>query len=187
MIRCTKCTEPLQKEFFNLPELTPCPSCESLVRIDVFPAMFSERPSGIPAEALLLDEEAGCFYHPNKKAVISCAACGRFLCALCDVDFDGGHLCTSCLETGKEKHKIKNLENHRTLHDSIALTLALAPILLWPFTLVTAPMAIFLAIRYWKAPTSIIPRTKIRLIAALFIAGLQVIGWTAFFYSLLTS
>jgi len=103
------------------------------------------------------------------------------------VEFDGRHLCTSCLETGKKKRKIKNLENHRTLYDSMVLFLAIFPmILFWP-TILTAPIAIFLAIRYWNVPTSIIPRTKIRLIAAVVISGLQIIGWSAFIYPKVTS
>jgi hypothetical protein len=30
-----------------------------------------------------------------------------------------------CLETGKTKHKIKNLENHRVCYDKVALYIAL--------------------------------------------------------------
>jgi hypothetical protein len=164
-----------------------CPSCGVLVQVDVFPALFREPLSGTSGETLLVDGEAGCFYHPKKKAVVSCSACGRFLCALCDVEFNDQHLCTSCLETGKKKHKIKNTENHRTLYDSIVLTLAVVPMLIiWP-SIITAPVVIFMAIRYWNAPTSIIPRTKARLIVALIIGSLQTIGWSFFIYNLATS
>ena len=122
---------------------------------------------------------------PNqKKAVIPCSACGRFLCALCDVEFNGRHLCPACLETGKRKRKIKNLENHRTLYDTTTLFLAILPMVFcfW-VTLLTAPMVLFLVIRYWKAPTSIVPRTKIRFVSAFVIASLQIVGWSVFFFS----
>ena len=46
-----------------------------------------------------------------------------------------------------------------------------------------APMVIFMAIRYWNAPTSIIPRTRVRSIVALALGGLQTIGWSVFIYS----
>jgi hypothetical protein len=127
----------------------------------------------------MMDDEASCFYHPDKRAVIPCDSCGRFLCSLCDIELNNRHICASCLETGQEKGKIKNLENHRKLHDSIALHLAVLPI-------VTAPVAFYLAIRHWKTPSSVIPRSKIRQILALLISGGQMVGWSALIYSMVS-
>ena len=84
------------------------------------------------------------------------------------------------------EHKIKNLENHRTLYDSIALGVAVVPILLWFFTFITAPLSLILVIRYWKAPSSIIPRTKIRFIMAFIIGFLQITGWAIGIFALIT-
>ena len=53
------------------------------------------------------------------------------------------------------------------LYDKIALALAVYPMLLFYLTFFTAPMAIFVAIRYWKAPASILPRTRIRSVIAI--------------------
>lgn len=92
-------------------------------------------------------------------------------------------MCASCLESGRKKHKIKNLENHRTLYDSIALALAIVPLIVWFCTIITAPLAVFFAIRYWKAPSSILGRTKIRMIAVLLLAGLQITGWVFWIFS----
>ena len=78
--------------------------------------------------------------------------CGRFLCALCDVSLNGQHLCPACLEKGRTQHKIKNLENHRTCYDTIALLVATVSILIYWFTIFTAPLVIFLAVRHWKSP-----------------------------------
>ena len=83
------------------------------------------------------------------------------------------------------KHKIKNLENHRTLYDSIALSLAILPIFIFWFTIVTAPLVIFLVIKYWRAPTSLVGRTKIRFVVAFLIAGLQIAGWIFFLVPML--
>lgn len=146
----------------------------------VFPALYKEITEGSPAEALGMDNQASCYYHPDKKAVIPCSICGRFLCALCDVEFNGKHLCISCLENSGKNKKIRNLENNRVLYDSVALWVSILPILFIFITVVTAPLAIFMVFRYWKAPTSIVPRTKIRFIAAFIIAVLQIGGWTAF-------
>lgn len=172
----------------NSNSLSACPACVGLLRADVFPAFYKSLPEGRPGEALQMDKEAGCFYHPGKKAVVPCSVCGRFVCALCDVALNGRHLCPACLEKGKTKGKIKNLENHRTCYDTIALLVATVPLLMfffpW-FTIITAPLAIYLTVRHWKAPTSIIPRTKVRFILAAAIASLQIAGWIFFFSNLI--
>lgn len=163
----------------------PCPSCKSLLRADVFPAMFREIPVGKSGELLLEKSEAGCFYHPQKKAIIVCSLCGRFLCNLCDVELNEKHLCPSCLEKGRTKRKIKSLEDQRTCYDKIALLIAIVPMLGFWLTILTAPISLFITIRYWKSPGSIVRKTKIRFIAAFVIASLQIVGWTFFFASLI--
>jgi hypothetical protein len=170
----------------NSKELAACPSCRALLRADVYPALYKSLPVGLSGQTLHMDKEASCFYHPRKKAVIPCSACGRFLCALCDVKFNGDHLCPACLEKGKTKRKIKNLENHRTCYDTIALLIATVPMLIYWFTIITAPLTIFLTVKFWKAPSSIVPRTKVRFILAALIAGLQITGWILVFSNLIT-
>ena len=92
------------------------------------------------------------------------------------------------LPGGREtKGKIKSLENHRTLYDSIALSLAIYPLLIFYFTIITAPMTLYVAIRYWNAPRSIVHRTKIRYIFAIIIATLQIVGWGVGIYFLVTA
>ena len=187
MLNCTNCNAPLSKEAANTKSLVACAACSSHLRVDVFPAINRLLPVGQTGATLQVDNEAGCFYHPRKKAVVPCAVCGRFLCALCDVPFNGQHLCPACLEKGKTHRKIKNLENHRTCYDSVALLVATVPILIIWFTIFTAPLAIYLTVRHWKSPSSIIPRTKIRFILAFMIAGVQIAGWILFFSKLMHS
>jgi hypothetical protein len=38
-------------------------------------------------------------------------------------------------------------------------------------------MALYVAIRYWKAPRSIVHRTRVRFILAIIFASLQIGGW----------
>jgi len=177
LVQCPACKASLLEDVFNQPELTPCPACGTPVQIEIFQALFRRATAGRDGEAVMVEGESTCFYHPNKKAVLPCQGCGRFLCALCDCELHGQHFCPACLEVGKNKGKIKNLENCRTLYDSIALALAILPMLIFYFTLITAPMAIYIAIRYWNAPRSIVHRTKIRYVFAILIASLQIIGW----------
>jgi hypothetical protein len=174
---CPKCKTPLPDELLNRPAPAPCPGCAAPVQAEIFPAFFKSITPGKEGEALLVESESSCFYHPQKKAELPCQGCGRFLCALCDCELHGEHFCPACLEIGKKKGKIKRLENERTLYDSIALSLAVLPMLIFYFTIITAPMAIFVAVRFWNAPRSIVHRTKVRHVLAIIIATLQLAGW----------
>jgi hypothetical protein len=175
-IRCTECRAPISAEYYNTPDLIRCPSCSVPIKIDVFPALLRGLEPGKAGDSLV-DDQASCFYHPQKKAVVPCDQCGRFLCALCDIEWGRKHLCPGCLETGKKKGKIINLERHRVLYDATALRLAFYPILIFWFTLVTAPVALYLAIRHWNSPTSIVRRTRIRFVLAITLSSLQILAW----------
>lgn len=185
-ISCPKCKSWLSEGLYNQPDLLPCDSCGTLVRAEVFPAFFRPVETGRTGDAVLVDGESTCFFHPNKKAVLPCQSCGRFLCTLCDCSLHGEHFCPACLEAGRTKGKIKSLENRRTLYDSLALGLAVLPLLIFYFTLITAPMALYVAIRYWKAPLSVIHRTRIRFVIAIVLASLQIAAWLAGLVMILT-
>lgn len=187
LVQCPQCQAWLLEGVFNQPELSPCPACGVPLQVEVFPALFRRIHPGQSGETIMVEGESSCFYHPQKKAVVPCAGCGRFLCALCDCELNGQHFCPACLETGKSKGKIKTLENQRTRYDTIALGLAILPVLIFYLTIVTAPMTLFVAIRYWNAPQSIVRRTRFRFILAIVIALLQIGGWTAFFILIATS
>ena len=180
---CTKCRLSLAVEALLTPGFPACPSCGAEARVEIFPALFLPPKRGEAGEAIMLDGESSCFYHPQKRAAIPCDACGRFLCALCDVHLGTEHLCPTCLEAGRRKGKITTLENHRMLFDDAALSTAVLPIVMIFtifFTFITAPLAIFFAIRSFKAPGSILPRTRIRAWLALVIAGATLALWGVF-------
>jgi len=166
---------------WNQPNFVPCPACGVPLLAEVFPALFRTIPAGRSGEVIMVEGESSCFYHPQKKAVLPCDGCGRFLCALCDCPLHGQHFCPACLEAGRTKGKIKSLENQRTLYDSIALSLTILPLIFYYLTFMTAPVAIYVAIRYWNAPQSIVRRSKIRFIMAILIALLEIAGWAALF------
>ena len=180
-VACTGCQARLPADFFNLTHFVGCPSCEASLRIRVFPALVRTEEAPV-ATPVLTEGESSCFYHPHKRAVVACESCGRFLCALCDIEVGDKHRCPGCLSnTGR---KTPELEKRRTLYDGIAFALATFPILFWPFTLITAPAAMFLTIRHWRTPLSIFPRTKIRFVIAFLLAGAQVFGWCYLAYTI---
>jgi hypothetical protein len=177
-IQCSNCRILLPLDTFNKDALVTCPVCHTEMYAFAFPALLKPVMQSKPAELILLEDDAGCFYHSQKKAVVACEYCGRFLCGLCDIDFNSQHLCTSCIEAGKKKKSLKNLENRRVLYDDMALAFAILPLISFFFTVITAPIAIFLAIKHWNSPSSIIPRrSKTRMVFAIGIALMQVGGW----------
>lgn len=145
----------------------------------VFPAASRSIAHNVP-QAIADAAEASCFYHPANRAAITCEVCGRFLCALCDLDLDGRHLCPSCLDRGAKIEKAPTLEERRVLYDSMALHLATWPILTFWLPIFTAPGALYLVMRHWRTPTSILPRTRVRYWLAILFALVE-IGVVVFF------
>ena len=56
---------------------------------------------------------------------------------------------------------------------------------MWPISVVTAPIAVFLAVYSWYQPASILPRTRIRSYLAIVFGLLQITVWVLFFTGVL--
>jgi hypothetical protein len=180
--QCPRCHAPVAEDLLNRPEPAPCPVCAAELQVEIFPALFRSSAPGREGEVLLMEGESSCFYHPEKKAVRPCDACGRFVCALCDCDLRGAHYCPACVEAGATRGRIKNLETRRVQYDSVALGVAIIPIITVYFTIFTAPVALFIAIRYWNKPRSLVRRTRLTGVAAIILALAQMGVWTVVIY-----
>ena len=55
------------------------------------------------------------------------------------------------------------------------------PLLVFYFTLLTAPAAVFVALRYWNAPRSLVRPTRAGHVAAIVLGVLQLAGWVFLF------
>lgn len=170
-LHCPKCKARLFEAVFNQPRLIPCPACETPLQIEIFPSFFEEIAQGRDAEAVMIEGESSCFYHPQKKAVVPCDLCGRFLCALCDCEVKGRHLCPGCLESGQKKRNIEGLEKMRVLHSRQALVLSILPLF------ITGLAAIYIAIRYRKEPGSLVAPMRWAFTVALILGSLQTAGF----------
>lgn len=173
-IECSRCggSVPIADAVQNYGAL--CSVCESVIWVTLFPAAF-EAVQPVDAQPVIEDAEASCFYHATKRATVHCDVCGRFLCPLCHLELGGENLCPSCVEAGQRKKTLTRLENRRILYDTIALVAAIIPALLfWPMIL-GAPAALFVTIRYWKSPGSLLPRTRIRFYLAILLAILEIL------------
>ena len=184
VINCPECRAALADGWLNQPNLLACPSCRTDIMVEPSPALGRSSSGSSTVELATLADEAVCFHHPQKKAVLACEGCGRFVCALCDCDLNGRHYCPNCLETGKKKGKIRDLQTSRRMHDSVALAVAVFPMLVCYLTIITAPVVLYLVFRHWKSPGSILPRTKIRFVLAGVLAVLQLIGAAYFLLNL---
>ena len=173
---CSKCKTPVSSDACNTGNFFPCSGCGKMLRVELFPAIAQPAISGSRGENILAEGESSCFYHPQKRAAALCSVCGRFLCKLCEIELSGCSICPACLESGRQNEEIEALVTSRTLHDRIALNVAILPLFLWPITIISAPIAIFLAIKNWNKPGSLLQRSHFRMAAAIIIALLEIAG-----------
>jgi hypothetical protein len=187
-VLCPKCSVPVPAAYFNAPVFGSCPACGVQLRVRLFPALLRPVTAGSVGDRITDAGQAACFYHPHKTAHVPCDACGRFICALCDVELQGQHLCPSCVESGRRKGTLTTFENKRMLWDSIAITTAVLPLLvLWFASFITAPAAIIVAIIGWRKPRSLAPRrAKPRFIFAIVFSVLVLVGWGVGIWYLVT-
>ena len=127
-----------------------------------------------------MDGDACCYEHSDKRAASICSHCGRFLCALCELQLGRQVLCPDCLTGVKVQAPLNALDTQRTKFDSIALALATWPLLSIYFPIITAPMALILSIFAWKRPTSIVRHSRWRIYLAITFSVLEIGGIAAF-------
>jgi|RhiMethySRZTD1v2_1073278.scaffolds.fasta_scaffold89381_4 hypothetical protein len=175
-VPCARCDMPLPKWELARGNHAVCTSCGSENEVRVFPAIMQLAAGPAHSEAAI-EGEAACFDHPMKRAVASCRQCGRFVCAVCSVEFGGEVWCPSCVAAGAGQAREAKLETSRMLWDSIVLTLPLASLLMWPFTIGTAPAAVVLAITKRKQPLSLVRRSRWRFVAGAILGAVETAAW----------
>jgi hypothetical protein len=130
-----------------------CPYCQKWLQIRVWP-IVRQNTNAVSA----LSDQATCFFHPDKAFQACCQRCGRFVCALCDLQLGAEHVCPTCFERGRadsgaEASKAE-WRYRDVLYDSIALTVGWVWILFWPVIVAALPAVIVLHVKYRKAPRS---------------------------------
>ena len=165
---CGSCSALIPSANWNQDFPVPCPACAADVSVTVFPAAL-QPPQAVLPEQIVTGQEAGCYNHAAHRAVAACDSCGRFLCALCDIDTAPGHICPACfdrLDTATLRERVN--------YDSIALALVTLPMLLCWLPIVTTPAALFFTFKFWDHPSPLFPRSRWRLWLTIAIAILQV-------------
>ena len=174
---CSKCRTEIPLTDFNRGAFSACPKCTAPIRVEAFPALFRPAAKANAGELVMVAGESACFYHEHKKAATVCDACGRFLCGLCDCFVHGKHLCPSCLETGKQKRTIEQLDNVRPLYGYTAMLCAVIP------TFLTGLIAIYLSLRHRKSPGSLVGgHQRWQMPVALALGCMQLVGFPLLVY-----
>lgn len=156
--------------------------CGSEVTLEVFPRLFRE-PVDRPAARLADDSDAKCNFYPELPAEKVCDECGCFLSSRAAVRWGDLDLCLPCLHRLREEKKSSAFVARAVLHDNRALALVT---LLAPFTLFTAPVAIFLLIKNRRQTETFEPRGGLRWWLAMILAigwviawGVLIVAWTS--------
>lgn len=178
-LTCPSCNGSLSLTTTSVIDLQECPACHQELVVKVFPAIHRGNNASPTGKRVIVEDESSCFFHTTKRADAACETCGRFLCALCETPFAGKILCPECLERAESEGELEELVTLRYRHGSIALMIALVPLLFWPLTLITAPIAIGYAIKYWNAKGSLVTASHFSHVSAIMI-GLIELGIWAF-------
>ena len=143
-----------------------CPYCQKPMEVRVWPVIRRNNNA-----AAALSDQATCFFHPDKAFQACCQRCGRFVCALCDLQLGAEHVCPTCFERGRSDSGAEagkaEWRYRDVLYDSVAATIGWGWILFWPVIVAAIPTVIVLHVKYRKAPRSyLIPRSGWRFWAA---------------------
>lgn len=167
---CKKCKALLPLDAEKSGALSACPSCAEPYRIDVFPRVQHREQSKDPVP-IDSEDQARCFFHEKFQAAIPCDGCGRFLCQLCDINFQGGHRCISCIEQMK-KEKSSLLVNSETRWGNLAKMSLVMSLPFWFLSFVTIPVGMFLFFKLARGKDRVL---KVQLRETLVFIGLTLV------------
>lgn len=166
LLNCSNCKLEPRSIAVNENNLQSCTHCGKQVSVHVYPALLKTLENKVVVDTPVIAEESSCFYHAQKQALVVCDECGRFLCNLCDIEMNGRHVCTACLESPVVAEASVGPKNKFLHYDTIALLLALASILLWFLSPIFSVISLYYCIRHWSTPLSATPRNRWRFVLA---------------------
>lgn len=186
---CLSCDEPLPLGRHYQGQLLKC-RCTEPHQLEFFPAALRE-DNHARMTPISDATDASCFRHPEAAAEAVCSNCGSYMCGLCATDSpEGNPVCLPCLDQLANKDQDSRWRREWTNWDTIALHLALIPFIapfFYYFVPFSAPAAAILAIWKWNNPRKrLIPRSRIRIYAALGIAMVEMLAIGVMFFFLFT-
>lgn len=185
-LTCPKCGDPhsLAEEEGTVPDQRPteavirCGSCDARIEALSLPAVTpAPAAEGVP---LGVGSGAACFFCEGKAATAVCQSCGRLICGRCQIDWAGATNCLTCVHANRELRDADEYRSRRVLYDNLALSLVLWPLVIPVYgvfgLVLTAPVALFLVIRYWNHSRGVVPRGRFRMVAAGVFATLALVA-----------
>ncbi len=188
-LSCPHCSEPLSLDLFAAGRPGQCPACRSQVEAYIYPELLRDRAIR-PAIHLAQEQEAVCYFHSRYRATTPCDQCGRFLCEICTISLGSRQLCPECLSQLRKQKDETGLVHYAPLFDNAALFLVTAPIatvIFWFFTILSAPVSLFLSAYYWSRQWTLLPRSPVRFVAAILVSFLLIAGWGFAIYYVATA
>ncbi len=155
-----------------------CTRCRLPAEILLFSAFYREDENR-HAVLQALTGDATCFNHPERQALSVCDNCGRLLCGVCSIAFNERTLCAACLhrEQAQAERDGKGFNARRSRFDQMALTAIVVSVFVWPLSFVTASYALYLSVRHWRTPLSLLPYSRWRFVVASLMAIGILAGW----------
>ncbi|MEX2580319.1 MAG: hypothetical protein WD342_14770 [Verrucomicrobiales bacterium] len=176
VLQCPKCRSGLNVNRATDRIEEKCPVCRGELSLTVFPRLFAA-PSNEAAPATSTSgSEASCAFYPELKAEKICDRCGCFLSGKAAVRWDGRDFCVPCLHWLREEEKAVDFVARVDFHENRALALVTW---LAPLSLFTAPVALYLLVRYRKESPGFVPRGRGRWWLAAFLSVAWLIAWLA--------
>jgi len=174
-LSCPKCQHRFGDLDWHEDGAGSCRNCRTDFRAYRLPALTRGRDIARP-KLVAVPEDSTCFFHVQNQAEKICDGCGRFVCAVCAIPNGHEFHCPSCLS-----HRINRTDagvTERTIFPSIALTLALFPLLLYPLTILTAPISIGMVFMGWSRPGSLLrgPQ-RWKLVLAGIVSTIEIAAW----------
>lgn len=186
VVRCSSCNHALALPEGTGASVVNCAHCEQSTWIWLFPALYRANDRA-NAQSIVDEGHSSCMNHPNKKATAVCDGCGKYLCGLCNINWGGEHLCSACIEHRKQDGQDGTLKSEYIHYDRLVSTMAVLSLVFFYLGIVLAPIALYIAWRYWKETWRPVPYRKWGMIVAVTLLFLILAGWVAFFAMLITS
>jgi hypothetical protein len=188
-LSCPRCSERLPVDLFVSGQPAQCPACHSQVEAYIFPE-FNRDPSSRPGIHLAQEQEAVCYFHSRYRAMTPCDNCGRFLCEFCTISVGSRQLCAECLSQLRKQRNETGLVHFAALFDNVALFLVTAPavtVIFGFFTILSAPVSLFLSFYYWPRQWNLLPRSRLRFGIAMLLSVLLIAFWAFVIYHAATT
>jgi len=175
ILQCPNCRSGLNVHSTTDRIEEPCPVCNGKLSLFVFPRLF-RAPVHVDTspESLSGENEATCAFYPELKAEKICDRCGAFLSGKATVRWGARDFCLPCLHCLREEEKGTDFVARADFPENKALALVTW---LAPFSLFTAPVAIYLLLRYRKPSPGFVPRGRGRWWTAMLLSIALLGGW----------